>query len=157
MNMKDIIFFTYDSEHEGNEDLYSVHRLTEPFLYAVSFPQDCTLLISFYKNQEDFEGNTAFAKNYVHIDCERQYDSELLIEAVEYVDNLSVFQVAGNLVMDYIASQLKGNDHISSPALGRYVREKYNDYIRDCIRIYSETDDGKELIESIDRLNSEKK
>ena len=58
--------------------------------------------------------------------------------------------------MDYIASQLKGNDHISSPALGRYVREKYNDYIRDCIRIYSETDDGKELIESIERLNSEK-
>ena len=154
--MKDIILFAYDSGHEGNEDLYSVHRLREPFLYSVSFPQDCTLLISFYKNQEDFDGNTAFAKTYVHIDCERQYDSELIIEAVEYVDNLSVFQVAGNLVMDYIASQLKENNHISSLALGRYVRAKYNDYIRDCIRIYSKTENGKELIETIDRLNSEK-
>lgn len=155
--MKEIIFLAYDMYYEGNDELYTVHILPNHLLFSIAFTGSNILSIKFYKDREDFTAQSSICDLELHLGCFNEFDDEVIVEAVGAVDNCSIFQIASSIVMDYIATQIRDNKHINTLALGRYVKENFDSYVRHCVVIFADTEEGKELIETNERINNRDK
>ena len=155
--MKEIIFIANDMYHKGDDELYTVHILSHHLLFTIAFPLRTVLSIRLYKDREDFTAQFSICDLELHLGSFNEFDDEVIIEALEAVDNCSIFQAASKIVMDYIAAQIKNNNHINAIALGRYVKENFDNYVRHCVGIFADTEEGKELIKTNERINNRDK
>ena len=80
-------------------------------------------------------------------------DEEVIIEALSHIGGCTIFSAASRLIMDYITAQINSDNRIYTGDLGRYVRDSLDDYIRHCIRLFSDTDEGRALIEHPKRFS----
>lgn len=144
--MEPIIFVGID-KYQGNEELVNLHILPEYILYTVAFDEDTNLLLSFYKERSDFEGRNSISDLIIRLKTVKEYGDDVIIEALDYVDNCSVFAAATRIVMDYMTTCIYSNKRIYVPDLGEFVKVEFDKYIRSRVSIFSETEDGRKLLE----------
>lgn len=145
--MRPIIFVARD-EYEGNEELINIHILPDYVLFTVAFDDETTLLLNFYKERSDFDAGNSIGKLYIRLSAIKEFGDEVIIEALDYVDNCSMYAAASRIVANYMTTMISLNKRIYTRELGEFVKAEYDKYLRECVSIFIRTDEGKELLEN---------
>lgn len=145
--MEQIAFIALD-DYEGNEELFIFRTFKLPLFYSVAFSDNNHLLLNFYKTYADFQAKKSFCDLEFTLYCTAEYDIEVIIEALDQMGHCSMFGAANRFVMEYLTDKIasKGG-YVYSSELALYVRNGFDKYVRECVKEFVKTEEGKDLLD----------
>lgn len=146
--MRQIIFIAKD-DYDNDDDFYGVHILPSDLFFSVNlFCHADGFDVAFFKELTDSDTRKVICRTHICPRTSEKYDLEEVCRAIDYIDHINIHTAISRFIMDYIGSKIVNNDYIDAARLCKEVRDKYDNYVRTCLNLYTNRMEGNEIIET---------